>query len=68
MLALLAAGALPLIGLVVWFTWIDSPSVGEDRCASCGVEDYVAPRSRSRPAGSARSSPGPRPRRGSRRA
>ena len=41
MLALLAAGALPLIGLVVWFTWIDSPGVGEDRCASCGVEDYV---------------------------
>jgi membrane protein implicated in regulation of membrane protease activity len=27
MLVLLAAGALPLIGLVVWFTWIDMLSV-----------------------------------------
>jgi hypothetical protein len=38
MLTLHAAGALPLVALAVWFGWIDSPGMGEGRCASCGVE------------------------------
>jgi len=41
LLALHLAMGVPLIALAVWFGAIDQLPVGEDRCASCGVEGYV---------------------------
>src|SRR5215203_2143597 len=41
LLALHMAMGVPLIALGVWFGAIDQLPVGEDRCASCGVEGYV---------------------------
>src|SRR5215213_5915038 len=41
LLALHLAMGVPLIALGVWFGAIDQLPVGEDRCASCGVEGYV---------------------------
>jgi hypothetical protein len=39
--ALLAACALPLVALAVWFGVIDPSPLGEGRCASCGLEGWA---------------------------
>ena len=40
-LALHVGWALPPVALLLWFGLIDSPELGEGRCASCGLEGYV---------------------------
>jgi len=41
LIAVHLAWALPLVALALWFGVVDTPAIGEGRCASCGVEGYV---------------------------